>query len=114
MWCFIAVLNCLERATMSFSFGQTTGGGGGFTFGAAKTTAPSSANPGFGLQTSAPASGGFTFGAAAQPQTQTPAGTSQIAGLLAQTTTSAPPAQGGFSFGALPQGGGAGGGFNFG
>lgn len=99
---------------MSFSFGQPTGGGGGFTFGAAKTTASSNAAPGFSLQTGAPATGGFSFGAAAQPQTQAPPGTSQIAGLLAQTTTSTPAAQGGFTFGAQPQGGAAGAGFNFG
>lgn len=98
---------------MSFSFGQATSGGG-FSFGAPKTTASTSAAPGFSLQTSTPASAGFSFGAVAQQQSQAPAGTSQIAGLLAQTTTSPSTSQGGFSFGAPSQSSTVGGGFNFG
>ncbi|MCI4379784.1 hypothetical protein PGIGA_G00232360 [Pangasianodon gigas] len=98
---------------MSFSFGQATTGGG-FTFGAPKTTASASAAPSFSLQTSAPAAGGFTFGAVTPQQSQAPAGTSQIAGLLAQPTMSTAASQGGFSFGASSQSSTAGGGFNFG
>ncbi|KAB5571086.1 hypothetical protein PHYPO_G00220890 [Pangasianodon hypophthalmus] len=98
---------------MSFSFGQATTGGG-FTFGAPKTTASASAAPSFSLQTSAPAAGGFTFGAVAPQQSQAPVGTSQIAGLLAQPTMSTAASQGGFSFGASSQSSTAGGGFNFG
>lgn len=98
---------------MSFSFGQPTGGSG-FSFGAAKTTASSGAAPGFSMQANAPATGGFAFGAVTQPQPQAPAGTSQIAGLLAQSTTSTPASQGGFSFGAPAQSNTAGAGFNFG
>lgn len=98
---------------MSFSFGQTSAGGG-FSFGAAKTTAPATTTPGFSLQTGTSAMGGFTFGAVAQPQTQAPAAASQIAGLLAQPTTSTAASQGGFSFGAPTQNSTAGGGFHFG
>lgn len=97
---------------MSFNFGQTPGGGG-FSFGAAKTTVTASPASGFSLQASAPATGGFAFGAATQAQPQAPVGTSQIAGLLAQNTTSTAAPQGGFSFGAASQSGPAGGGFNF-
>ncbi|TSL89850.1 Transcriptional regulator ATRX [Bagarius yarrelli] len=99
---------------MSFSFGQASTGGG-FSFGAPKTTASSTAAPGFSLQTSTPASGGFTFAAPAQQMPQNQAGTSQLAGLLAQTTTSAGAPQGGFSFGAAAaQNSTTGGGFSFG
>ncbi|XP_047658591.1 nucleoporin 62 like isoform X2 [Tachysurus fulvidraco] len=98
---------------MSFSFGQAAPGGG-FSFGAPKTTASVTAAPGFSLQTSSPAPGGFSFGAVPQQPSQTQAGTSQIAGLLAQTTTSTGAPQGGFSFGASAQSSTTGGGFNFG
>uniref|UniRef100_A0A4W4EYJ4 Nuclear pore glycoprotein p62 n=1 Tax=Electrophorus electricus TaxID=8005 RepID=A0A4W4EYJ4_ELEEL len=106
---------------MSFNFGQTSGGG--FTFGTPKTIASATASAtGFGLQTSTPAGGGFTFGAACQPQPQPQpqpqalAGTSQIAGLLAQPTTSNGTSQGGFTFGAMQQSSvtGGSGGFTFG
>ncbi|XP_066505088.1 nucleoporin 62 like [Hoplias malabaricus] len=53
---------------MSFSFGQSSGGG--FTFGTPKTTATVPAATGFGLQTSTPAGGGFTFGTPTQPLAQ--------------------------------------------
>lgn len=105
---------------MSFSFGQASAGGGGFTFGTPKTTAPAvaagaaGAAPGFSLQTSTPASGGFSFGSVAQQPSQAPTGTSQIAGLLAQTTTNTGTSQSGFSFGAAAPGSTTGGGFNFG
>uniref|UniRef100_A0A3B4CTH2 Nuclear pore glycoprotein p62 n=1 Tax=Pygocentrus nattereri TaxID=42514 RepID=A0A3B4CTH2_PYGNA len=95
---------------MSFNFGQQSSGG--FTFGAPKTTTSAPAAAGFGLQTSTPAGGGFTFGP--QPQPQGPAGTSQIAGLLAQPTTNNGGSQGGFSFGATSQSSTGGGGFSFG
>ncbi|KAI4891157.1 hypothetical protein NFI96_021300 [Prochilodus magdalenae] len=121
---------------MSFSFGQATSGG--FTFGTPKTTAQAPAATGFGLQTSTPAAGGFTFGAPSQPQSQpqpqpqpqlqlqlqpqpqlqlqpqAPAGTSQIAGLLAQPATNNGGSQGGFTFGTAPQNSTGGGGFSFG
>ncbi|KAL7863774.1 hypothetical protein SRHO_G00127580 [Serrasalmus rhombeus] len=109
---------------MSFNFGQPSSGG--FTFGAPKTTASAPAAAGFGLQTSTPAGGGFTFGTPSQPQPQPqlqpqlqpqpqgPAGTSQIAGLLAQPTTNNGGSQGGFSFGATSQSSTGGGGFSFG
>ncbi|XP_076878920.1 nucleoporin 62 like isoform X2 [Brachyhypopomus gauderio] len=107
---------------MSFSFGQASSAG--FTFGTPKTTAPSTAPPtapstapvtGFGLQTSAPAGGGFTFGAVGQPPSQALSG-SQMAGLLAQPTTSNGASQGGFTFGTTPQNSttGGSGGFSFG
>ncbi|XP_053486304.1 nucleoporin 62 like [Ictalurus furcatus] len=95
---------------MSFNFAQNSTGG--FNFGAAKTTASASTTPGFSMQTGGLTAGAFPFGAASQPQA--PAGTSQIAGLLAQTTTSTAASQGGFSFGAPSQSSTAGGGFNFG
>ncbi|XP_046704829.1 nucleoporin 62 like isoform X2 [Silurus meridionalis] len=98
---------------MSFSFGQPSGGGG-FSFGTPKTTATTGAVPGFSLPTNAPPSGGFSFGAVPQQQPQAPATTSQIAGLLAQTTTSTGAPQGGFSFGAAAQSSTPGGGFSFG
>ncbi|KAL6480012.1 hypothetical protein MHYP_G00110450 [Metynnis hypsauchen] len=70
----------------------------------------------FGLQTSTPTGGGFTFGTPSQPQPQpqAPAGTSQIAGLLAQPTTNNGGSQGGFSFGTTSQSSTGGGGFSFG
>ncbi|XP_060783487.1 nucleoporin 62 like isoform X2 [Neoarius graeffei] len=98
---------------MSFSFGQATSGGG-FSFGTPKTTASTSTAPGFSLQTSTPAAAGFTFGAMPQQQSQAPAGMSQIAGLLAQTTTSTSTSQSGFSFGTPSQSSTVGGGFTFG
>lgn len=102
---------------MSFSFGQASTGTG-FSFGTPKTTssAPAVASS-FGQLTSTPAAGGFTFGAPTQPQVQqqAPAGTSQIAGLLAQPTTNNGASQGGFSFGAAAQTSApAAGGFSFG
>lgn len=113
LFSFISVLKGLERETMSFSFGQAAPVGG-FSFGAPKTTASVTAAPGFSLQANSPAPGGFSFGAVPQQPSQTPAGTSQIAGLLAQTTTSTGAPQGGFSFGASAQSSTTGGGFNFG
>lgn len=124
MFLIFLVFTGHQRPNMAFNFGQASAGGG-FSFGGAKTTASASTVPSFSLQSSAPAAaaaggGGFTFGAVPQPQLQpqVPAGTSQIAGLLAQPTASTAAPQGGFSFGggssSSSQPPAAGGGFNFG
>ncbi|KAE9297040.1 hypothetical protein PF008_g23848 [Phytophthora fragariae] len=79
---------------MSFSFGQTSGGGG-FSFGAAApaTSAASTSAPG----------GGFSFGATSAASTSTSAAPAGGFSFGAKTTSTAPSTSGsagGFSFGA--------------